>query len=278
MSTVTARPDLIAEYAEHLRDLNRSAGTITHHQWLLRRLDAELPAGVAGATAFELRGFLRTGRSQNTRANYRATLSSFFTWACDPMEPRLDFNPMTRVPAASFHRGVPRPAETGDVDAVLKSAGGEYLVWFLLAAYGGLRCCEIAALERADITRQRIYVLHGKGDKERVVPCDDLVWREVEGLPGGPVARRKDGGRATGKTVTTRGARYLDRTGFGHITMHQFRHWYASQMYEQTGDILLVQQLLGHSNVATTQRYVQLGDGQRMRAVNSLPRLGRTAA
>jgi integrase/recombinase XerC len=190
----------------------------------------------------------------------------------------MDFNPMSRVPAAKFHKGVPRPAETGDVDAVLKQATDEYLPWFLLAAYGGLRCCEIAALDRADISRDRIYVLHGKGDKERVVPCDELVWQVLEPMPAGPVALRKDGGRATGHIVTTRAARYLDRTGFGHITMHQFRHWYASQMYEQTGDILLVQQLLGHSNVSTTQRYVQLGDRARMRAANSLPRLGRAAA
>lgn len=270
--------DYIAGYVEHLRDLARSAGTITHHEWLLRRLDAELPAGVACATAFELRGFLRMDRAQNTRACYRATLASFFRWLCDPLEPHMDFNPMTRVPAVAYQRGVPRPAETGDVDAILKQATDEYLPWFLLAAYGGLRCCEIAALTRADVTRERIYVLHGKGDKERVVPCDDMVWQVLEPMPGGPVARRRDGGRATGKIVTTRAARYLDRTGFGHITMHQFRHWYASQMYEQTGDILLVQQLLGHSNVVTTQRYVQLGDRARMRAANSLPRLGRAAA
>lgn len=277
MDTIATTGDMIAGYVEHLRDLRRRPGTITHHEWLLRRLDAELPAGIAGATAFELRGFLRIDRSQNTRANYRATLSSFFAWACDPVEPRLDFNPMTRIPAMKFHRGLPRPVETSDLDTILTCAGDEYLVWFLLAAYGGLRCCEVAALDRKDVTPDRIYVLHGKGDKERVVPCSEQVWQVIEALPSGPVALRRDGHRATGKIVTTRASLYLDRIGFAHITMHMFRHWYASQMYEQTGDLLVVQQLLGHSDVSTTQRYVQLGDRRRLLAVNSLPRLGRAA-
>jgi integrase len=100
--------DLIAEYAAHLVDLNRSPRTITEYTEALHRLDRRLPNGLLGANEAELKECIFTnGRGTASRLLYRAAVSGFFAWACapddNPDDPWLDFNPTTRLPRVATY-------------------------------------------------------------------------------------------------------------------------------------------------------------------------------
>lgn len=275
--TAEAATDLLALYEGHLRDLGRGEATITHYLWLLRRIDRTLPDGLNTACTEELRGFIPVRLAKATRENYRAIIVGYFTWACsgEPEERWLDYNPAARLPQVTVPPGVPRPVETDQLGDILAEAVEPFRLWFLLATYCGARAVEIAALNREDITQRRT-LLHGKGDKTRMVPTHPDIWAAVQILPRGPISRRRDGRRSTRKDVDSRANEYLDRLGHGNVTLHQFRHWFASTAYATGGeDIMTVRDLLGHSSVSTTQRYVRVADSRKDRAVAGLPSLGR---
>lgn len=276
--TAEAAIDLIALYEEHLRDLGRAESTINHYVWLLRRIDRTLSDGINGACTAELRDFIPVRLAKATRENYRAAMVGYFTWACagEPEERWLDFNPALRLPQVTVPNGVPRPVETDQLADILTEAQQPFRLWFQLAAYCGARAVEIAALNREDITQRRV-LLHGKGDKTRMVPTHPDVWAAVQDLPRGAITRRRDGKRSTRKDVDSRANTYLDRLGHGNVTLHQFRHWFASTTYATGGeDLMTVQELLGHSSVSTTQRYVRVASANKDRAVAGLPSLGQT--
>jgi integrase/recombinase XerC len=262
--------DLIAEFLLHLTDRDCSEGTITTYGGILRRMDTQTECGLDAATADEIRDWINMGRrSKATRSLYRTAVASFFAWATDPADPRLDYNPTVLVPTVRVPKRSPRPAPEGMLADILARARRPYRDWFVLASYGGLRCCEIAELDREDIT-EKAMELHGKGDKYRVVPTHPLVWAAVRDLPPGPVARNRDGGRTTRLHITRRANPHLHALGYA-ISMHQLRHRFATAVYEASGfDLRTVQELLGHTSVATTQGYVAVAAQARTRAVLNL--------
>lgn len=266
-------------YIAHLRHHGTGRGparesTIETYAGLLRRLDRDLPEGVAYADADELRDAIFTdGRGDATRALYRAACVDFFRWACDGTlhRPYLDFNPSIHLPRQRVPRGVPRPAPSAQLDDIMARAAQPYLTWYLLAAANGLRCCEISALDRQHIDAEDM-LLHGKGGKQRVVPTHPDVWAAVRDLPAGPVARTLDGGRASRKSVMQRGNRHLQRTlGQVGITMHRLRHWHGTNVHESSGDDLAaVQELLGHASPNTTRIYVDVHARAKRAAIDGL--------
>lgn len=270
--------DLIAEYHQHLEellDLGRiSPNTITTYIGILRHMDRELPAGVASANTDELRDWIKDGgRNIKTRSLYRTAVVGFFRWATSPLDPMLDYNPTQLLPSVRVPRGVARPIRTSQLDDILARASRPYQLPFKLAALAGLRCIEIAGLDTGHVTADELWVSCGKGGKERLVPTHPMIWAEVQRLPAGPVARLRDGRRADRTNVAVNCNRHLHTTlGYAEITMHRLRHWFGTEAYEASGkDIRATQELLGHSNPATTQGYIAVRSGPKRSAVSGLP-------
>lgn len=265
--------DLIAEYETYLRDLNRSQETIDCYIGLLHRMDRELPYGLYSAMGDELRDWIFVdGRASNTRALYRTAASGFFGWASHPLTGHLDFDPTSVLPEIRVHARQSRPPEDDVLGEILSRATGRYQTWLRLAAYGGQRCCEIASLDRRDVTEKATWI-HGKGEHERLVPTHPLVWEVIEPLPAGPVALNVDGTPASRQAISRSGNQYLQRTlGFAGVHMHLLRKWFGTQAYLASGnDIRAAQELLGHANVTTTQLYVAVTQSARAQAVGGLP-------
>lgn len=264
--------DLIADYEKHLRRLGRAKATITSYVDTLRRMDRELPGPLICALPEELEDWLyREEWSKATRHQRRAAVVDFFRFASSSKRRvRLDWNPAAELPPINVPGGRPRPAPTSAVGALL-GAREPYRTWFVLAAFTGARCCEIADLDREDIGEEDTE-LHGKGDKLRSVPTHPLVWALAQSLPPGPVAVAAGGWRLTRADVSLRGNREIDRMGHGEVTMHRLRSWFGTQAYEASGnDIRAVQELLGHASVATTQIYVAPSRRGMARGVAGLP-------
>ena len=272
--------DYIADYEQHLRRLDRSPNTIATYIRTLRQADRELPCGLVSATTEELEDWLfstspakRGGgeRGKTTRSHYVRILQGFGKWAADPKRPRLDFDATAELPRIAPAKGKPKPVREEILTDLLGRAGEPHRTWFVLAAYGGLRCCEISRLNRSDVTAERIW-LHGKGDKERYVPSHPLLWAAVEALPHGPVAVDHDGvTRLTESQVAHRGNHRIRKLGYPGVSMHQLRHRFATRAFDATRDLVAVQELLGHSDVSVTRRYVEVNRDRMAAAVASLP-------
>jgi integrase/recombinase XerC len=266
--------DLIDMFADHLAELRRAESTIETYIGALRDADATLPEGLICATEDELRTWLRArGWSKATAKLRTAILRQFYAFACDPRRiPRLDYNPAAYLPATRVPRRYPRPVPTEVLADVLRRANPRHRLCFTLAAFAGARCCEIAALDREDVTEVTV-MLHGKGDKTRLVPCHRRIWEEVRELPPGPLVRGPGGERVTRRQVMLMTSRALDRLGYPQITCHQFRHWFGTHTHDAVPDLAAVQELLGHSSPATTRIYVQANRQRMAAAVAALPDL-----
>jgi integrase/recombinase XerC len=202
--------DLVADYERHLRRLDRSPNTVACYIRTLRQAERELPYGLAAATTEELEDWIfstspaRRGggeRGKTTRSHYVRILRGFGRWAADPKRPRLDFDATAELPQIKPTKGKPKPAREVTLIELLDRVPQPQRTWLVLAAYGGLRCCEISALDRQDVTAERIW-LHGKGEVERYVPTHPLIWDAVKELPPGPVAVGADGARLTDTQVS----------------------------------------------------------------------------
>lgn len=262
--------DLIAEYEAHLQRRRRSAKTVALYVRVLRRMDAELAEGLAVAYAEEIEDWIYARpRSDATYSLYTSIAQGFGKWATDPRRPRLDRNEAGLLDGVRVRRGLPRPVPEEDLAAILAAATGPLLVRIELAAFAGLRCAEIAWLDRRYVTEREIRVL-GKGSKWRTVPTHPIIWQRVEPLGPGPVAPNADGTRPTAAQVSRDGARRLRKLGFD-CSMHQFRHRFATQAYEAVRDIRVVQELLGHEDLNTTLRYVGVNRDRQAAAVRGLP-------
>ena len=145
----------------------------------------------------------------------------------------------------------------------------------------GLRVAECCSLDRDDVDRQQGTVrVMGKGGKERVVPAGDAAlqavdaWLAVRGEERGPLFTNSRGGRLTTRSVhrivkSRARAAGIDRR----VTPHTLRHSFATHMLGEGADLRLIQELLGHSRLSTTQRYTHVSPEHLMKVyVASHPR------
>lgn len=266
--------DSIDAYLDHLTEIERAAATIETYADILRYLDRKLPWGLDRACHDELIETIhrRPRLSPASRKLHRAAVRGYFTWACDPDAPRLNFDPSSHLPSVKLPRRAPRPCDTEQLADILHRAREPFRLWFLLAAYAGLRCVEISRLDREHVTRDTMWVT-GKGSHEREIPTHSDVWAAIGRLPPGPVARTPDGKRRADRHEVSDRANHCLRHTLGHrITMHRLRHWYGSELYQHAGEFV-AQQLLGHASPATTAIYALVPDARKRAAVAALPRL-----
>ena len=196
-------------------------------------------------------------------------------------------NPAAGLPVPSPPRGMPRPVSEEDLAAALACADERVRPWLVLAGWAGFRAKEIALLRRESVLDTAVPPVllvarnATKGHRERRVPASPFVVAElrIAGLPrSGWMFPRYDGkpGPNTPSMISGLGNRCLREAGSA-ATLHALRHRFASQLYQQTRDIRLVQEMLGHASPATTAIYADYGDGA-AEAVGSLPVPGRLRA
>lgn len=144
----------------------------------------------------------------------------------------------------------------------------DWLMFELL--YGsGLRVSELVALNTSDLDekQRRVTVLEGKGRKTRMVPCSEFAieaWQQYKNIRKPQAKEQALLLNHRGKRMTTRGIRYLLNKYQPLLPMgitvspHSFRHAFATHLLNHGADLRSIQQLLGHENLATTQKYTQV--------------------
>ena len=129
--------------------------------------------------------------------------------------------------------------------------------------------CEIASLRGEDVTADSLRVT-GKGRKTRVVPMHRRVAEVAEGWPGsGLVFEHIAGGPWRPHQVSKLVGAYLRSIGLN-AKAHQLRHRFGTAVYEATGDLAVVAELLGHESIETTRVYSLVSQARRAQAVDGI--------
>lgn len=204
--------------------------------------------------------------ASETRRAYRSALRSFYRWALDTA--RIDEDPTERLPTVRMSTPQPRPAHDDEYRSALRNADECDRLALRLAADLGMRCGEVAQVASRDVTQTDAgwtLLVHGKGAKKRVLPIP-------EGLA--TLIRARDGysfpGNYNGHVSPTWLSARISRLLPEGVTMHALRHRFATKAYNVDRDVFTVQQLLGHSSPATTQRYVLVNDDVKRRLVDAI--------
>lgn len=204
---------------------------------------------------------------QDTRRGRRTTLARFYDWAID--EGHTTENPALRLPKVSMGPAVARPAsEVAYRDALARAPHRERIM-LRLAGDVGLRRGEISRIHLDDLTNDGTgwaLLVHGKGNRDRVVPVPQELGDELAAHPYGWLFPGDENGHLSARYVGILIADLLPGT----YTAHQLRHRFATRLYARTQDILLVQAMLGHASVGTTQRYVRFDRAVMRSAVQAM--------
>ena len=260
--------------AAYRRDLRRYAAFLNHR-------DVHDPGAIEEATIRSFVASLSASTHGPDDAPYRATsvartlsaVRSFHRFLL--REGITDRDPAVGVPQPRLPRSLPRPLPVEDVRRLLEapdegSPTGLRDRAILELLYGsGLRISELTGLDVDDLDLEEgsVRVL-GKGGKEREVPLGSFGRDAVgayltRGRPAlastatrGAVFLNARGGRLSRQSCARLLGHYVRRAGIERrVTLHTLRHSFATHLLEGGADVRVVQELLGHASVATTQIY-----------------------
>lgn len=265
---------LIDRWAVALRAAGRSNQTIETRCEHLRRCARQTGAGTPALLSRQR--LIAWAGSQDwkpeTRRSIYASLRSFFTWAAETEG--LD-NIADCLPSIKPAPPCPIPVTEQGFCAALAAARAEGdargHVILRLAGEIGMRRAEIAQVGKADLIEDLAgwtLIVHGKGNKVRLLPLTDGLAAEVREVIGRGKWLLPN--EATGVPLTPRhvgkiGSRYLPE-GMG---LHKLRHRFSAKVDAETHDLRALQELMGHASLATTERYLPV-QVDRLRAVASV--------
>ena len=237
------------------------------------------------------------GLSASTAARRRAAVRQFYRFVLG--EGWRSDDPSRRVEAPKQGRPLPKVLTRDEVNRLLAAAsqrdGGQGLrlaCLIELTYASGLRVSELVALPLAALARDPAYlIVKGKGGKERLAPLNgaarDAVraWLEVRAafLPKGVKESPwlfPSRGKA-GRLTPRRFSQLLEEAALvagidpARVSPHVLRHAFATHLLEGGADLRVVQTLLGHSDIATTQIYTHVAGDRLKQLVESKHPLGR---
>ncbi|MFZ6008328.1 MAG: site-specific tyrosine recombinase/integron integrase [Nitrospirota bacterium] len=233
----------------------------------------------------DIRGFIseqiNKGKSKTTVSRKLATLRSFFSYLYQ--EGYVKINQAKLVPAPKTSKHLPNFLSVDDAFNLVQTPEGIGLLpvrdraILELLYSSGLRVSEIAGLNIDDLnTREGMVKAKGKGKKERIVPVGN---KAMDSLKSYLIERKlykkksisdsdnalflnRNGERLTDRQIRRIVVKYARAIGIdGQIGPHTLRHTFATHLLFGGADLRVIQELLGHSSLSTTQKYTHLDIG-----------------
>ena len=254
-------------------------------------VDIELIKTVTLSDLYSFLVYCKNERGNNpaTRARKTSTLKIYFRYLCEQTH-QLETNPTLMLDSPKVKQSLPKHLTLEDSLELLNSVDGAnqkrdfcILTLFLNC---GLRLAELCSLNVSDIKPDGTMTVTGKGNKERLVYLNDacmnavneyLAVRPSENLPytqKNALFISRNHRRISPKTVQHIVKTYLEKAGLGGqgFSTHKLRHTAATLMYQHGKvDIRVLKDILGHSNLGTTQIYTHVSDSQIKNAIDSNP-------
>jgi len=222
----------------------------------------------------------RRGLSAATAARRRSSVRQFYRFALG--EGWRSDDPSRRIDAPKQGRSLPKTLSRDEIEALLTAAGaadsaaGLRLIALVEMAYAsGLRVSELLALKVEAVRRDPAYlIVRGKGGKERLAPLNTAAREAIKAWLDARDAARKPNtpdsawlfpshGKS-GHLTPRRFAQLLDQAAVmagidpARVSPHVLRHAFATHLLEGGADLRVVQTLLGHADISTTQIYTHV--------------------
>lgn len=252
-------------------------------------VDLELLRCVSLQTLYEYMNYLnRTrGNSASSRARKIASLKSFYRYICNKAK-LLDENPTAELDSVKITKQLPKHFTLEDSVALLQSvenrnAQRDYCILTLFLNCG-MRLAELVNINTTDIRGDTLVVI-GKGNKERTIYLNDACLQALAAYM--PVRKKqkpsaKDqyalflserNSRISRRTVQYTVEKYVKKLGLDprKYTTHKLRHTAATLMHQSGVDIRVLQEILGHKQLSTTEIYTHINNDQMRDAVKSNP-------
>jgi len=259
-----------------LKRRNCSPNTVKNYLNAIKSFIVWLGVPVENMTAREISGYidyLMRKRLKPKTVNCHLNSVRQFYYYLREEEGLIIANPVRRSHALKMSRPLPRHLKDEQVEAFFKAVKGQRdRAMFMLMLRCGLRVEEVAqlTLRVMDFRQRRILIEDGKGAKDRIVYLShDALQALIAYLKTRPSSRSKriflvEKGPCTGEPISIRGIQkrmeYYARKASLRVSCHHLRHTMATQLLNADADLTTIQDLLGHSNVKTTQRYCRVSN------------------
>ena len=270
--------DLLRDYRNYLKiERTMSRNTVASYCSDIEKFLEFASDSVAEASPVVIEQYLlaRTGISKRSQARILSSLRSFFNWLV--IEGVITDNPCDKVDSPKLGRRLPDVLSIDEVSAIMDSV--DMTSWqgkrdraILEILYGcGLRVSEAVGLKISGLYLDEGFIrIIGKGNKERLVPVGEMasdavtIYLECRPVP--------DGAKYDDLVFLNRFGRSLSRQSMfkmikkqaliagvrKEISPHTFRHSFATHLVENGADLRLVQEMLGHESLTTTEIYTHV--------------------
>lgn len=256
------------------------------HEWLSGKRGSSILRADRSQLQAYLGARLEQGQSQRSTARFMSCVRGFYRYQL--REGRLTVDPTLDVDSPKLGRPLPKSLSEAQVERLLEAPDLDLPLEFrdrtmleLLYACG-LRVSELTSLRLTQVSlNQGVVRVFGKGSKERLVPMGEeaLAWLQrymsgpraelLRGLPADVVFPSKRGTEMTRQTFWYRIKIYAQRAEIRQaLSPHTLRHAFATHLLNHGADLRVVQMLLGHSDLTTTQIYTHVAQ-QRMQELHA---------
>ena len=267
----------LSSYRRDLRQFN---------EWLLKRDGSTITQATRSTLQAYLGARLQQGQSPRSSARFLSCVRGFFHYLL--REGSLSLDPTLDVDSPRLGRPLPKALSEAEVDRLLQAPDLDVVLelrdrTMLELLYAcGLRVSELTSLQMVQLSmNQGVVRVFGKGSKERLVPVGEEALRWLQRYLAGPRAEllkdipcealfpSRRGTQMTRQTFWYRIKIYAERAGIKkHLSPHTLRHAFATHLLNHGADLRVVQMLLGHSDLSTTQIYTHVAK-QRMQELHA---------
>ncbi|MFV8816943.1 site-specific tyrosine recombinase XerD [Haliea sp. E17] len=257
-----------------------------YDQWLQKHRAGTIRSADRADLQAYLGARLQKGSSQRSTARMLSCLRGFYKYLL--REGRVNRDPTLDVESPRLGRPLPKTLSEAQVDRLLEEPDLDNPIEFrdramleLLYA-SGLRVSELTSLQLNQVSlNQGVVRVFGKGSKERLVPMGEEALAWLQRYMAGPrrelmrgnlsdvLFPSKQGRQMTRQTFWHRIKIYARRAGITQpLSPHTLRHAFATHLLNHGADLRVVQMLLGHSDLSTTQIYTHVAR-QRMQELHA---------
>ena len=259
--------DYLTCYIDALKVQNRSKKTIERYKYVIGRLMDFAKVTVRRISVYHIRSYLAAekerGIADSTIEGFREIFSAYFNWL--QRETLIERNPMSNIGAVNCPKKEKKVFSDIDIEKLkssCKTVRDKAIITFLYSS--GCRISELIELNRDSVDLEKMEcIVHGKGDKERVVYIDAVAGMLLKQY----LSERTDDCDALfsgkhKKRILPSGVRAMMRklevdSGLDHtVHPHKFRRTFATNMSRRGMPIQEIAVLMGHEKIETTMKYI----------------------
>jgi integrase/recombinase XerC len=271
------------EFVERFLTFIRTEKNVSEHTLRAYRKDLDIflqessVKDIRDTDVLDVRGYVASqvskGLNKSTVSRRLSSLKSFFNYLC--REGIMDSNPAKIVPSPKSAQKAPFFLTVDDAFGLVEKPDGMDFISVRNRAVlellysSGIRVGEMSSLDidALDI-KEGIMVVRGKGKKERLVPIGSsaldamksyIIERHLVRNKEKALFINRSGKRLTERTLRRIVVKYAREFGIqGKIGPHTLRHTFATHLLQDGADLRVIQELLGHESLSTTQKYTHL--------------------